>query len=130
MSTPSREPQQPLTDADVKQWLFTMDGRRFALYPKLVGTPAQVEVFWEMADLLQEAIEEVRTISAELWEGSQHICGKSAALRARSAQLLERSERCTGRKALPDGQAAEVRGVESRLLDMFRGDRFPVKKTS
>ena len=52
-----------------------------------------VEVFWEMADLLQEAMEEVRTISATLREGSQHVRGQSADLRAHSTKLIEHSTR-------------------------------------
>jgi hypothetical protein len=121
MSTPAQESPQPLTAADVEQWMCMIDERRFHLYPKLVGTPAQVEVFWEMADLLQEAIEEVRVISAQSREESQAIRAKGQALRDHSAQLLERStaamERCA---PFTPPRPEAIRQAESQMLEIFK----------
>jgi hypothetical protein len=128
MSTPSQEARQPLTAADVAQGLCTRDERRVALSPKRGGTHRHVEVFWEMAALFQEAMEEVRTIRATRREGSQYVRGQSADLRAHSTKLREQSTRVRERMALPDGRSAALREAESRRLEMVRGDHYPSKE--
>jgi hypothetical protein len=129
MSTPSQEPPPPLTATDVAQWLCTMDEHRFTLYLKVGGTQVHVEVFWERAELLQEAMEEIRTISAALREEGQHVRDTSADLRAYSTKLREQSARRRECRALPKGGSAEGRAAESRLLELFKGNIHPSKES-
>ena len=80
MSTPSENPAMPLTATHVETWLITMNQKRFALYARTKEPHAQAVIFWEAADLLSEAIEEIRVISAALRErGADELTARLAA---------------------------------------------------
>jgi hypothetical protein len=62
-----------------------------------------------MSKLLQEAIEEVRVVSAALREESQALRAHASALRDHATEVLERSAPCDGpfRSTLQETQAAK-----------------------
>jgi len=121
MSASPYEPETSVTAAQVDNWLYTINKKRFKLYPTLVDSQVPVEVCWKLADLLQEAVEEVRVISANLREGSQELCGRAAGLRKRSTALLDRSARAaeySPQCASPPPE--EVQKAESQMLAIFK----------
>jgi len=121
MSTPSHKSETPVTAVQVDNWFYTINEKRFKLYPKLAGSQVPVEVCWEMADLLQEAIEEVRVISVSLRENSQALCGRAHGLRKHSTELLQRSARAAEQRfqfAPPPPE--DVQQAESQMLAIFK----------
>ena len=92
MSMPSENPTMPLTATHIETWLTTMNQKRFALYARTKEPHVQAVVFWEAADLLSEAIEEVRVISASLREDSKALRGRATGLLEHSNELLERNQ--------------------------------------
>src|SRR5262250_3309272 len=82
MPVPSNGPQQSFTSQEVDAWLLAATEKHAELQRQ--------EAFADISALLQEAFEEVRVISASLRDGSQVARGESAALRARSNQLMKR----------------------------------------
>ena len=90
MSTPSENPARPLTATQLETWLITMNQKRFALYARTKDPHAHAVIFWEAADLLSEAIEEIRVISAALREDSAALRGRVTGLLEHSTELLER----------------------------------------
>ena len=94
MSLPSQEPIQPITTAQVEEWIDAATLRRLQLHFKATEplySPERAEAFLEMGELLEEAIEEVRVVNAALREQSEQ-------LRARIPELLERSARLQGER--------------------------------
>lgn len=90
MSTPLDNPEMPVTATQVETWLTTMNQKRFALYARTKEPHVQAVVFWEAADLLSEAIEEVRVISAALREQSDVLLHRASALREHANELGQR----------------------------------------
>ena len=88
MST-SQGPEKPITLERVKDWIDATRRKRLGLH-LLATEPGNStrrhDAFMHMSELLKEAIEEVRVISASLREGSEE-------LRAKASQLREYSER-------------------------------------
>jgi hypothetical protein len=81
----------PLTHAQVEQWIYTTTRKHADLHRQLLEPVHHTErekVFLEMSRLLQDAIEEVRVISAQLQEESQAAQTRSAHIVAESAPLL------------------------------------------
>jgi len=98
MSRRSHDPQQPLTAAQVEQWITATSSMRLHLHILATAPWHSVErhaAFTQMSELLQDAIEEVRLISASLREGSQCLRDRSTELCEHSARLLKRSTRVT-----------------------------------
>ena len=76
----------------------------------------------EISKLLQEAIEEVRVISASLQEDSQALRSRATALRQHSDVLLERGRSPLERLPQCAPSPQEIHEAEHRVLDMFRDD--------
>lgn len=88
MSTSSHGPAKSITLEQVADWIDASRRKRLELH--LLATEPwnstrRHEAFMHMSELLKEAIEEVRVISASLREESEQ-------LRARASQLREYSE--------------------------------------
>jgi hypothetical protein len=91
MSTPSHEPQQPLTAAQIEAWVLSASRKHLQLYLQGIEplyNPRRDESFMEISNLLREALEEVRVVSAQLREESQAVRFRSAEILAKSALLL------------------------------------------
>ena len=129
MATPPYGPQQSLTPQDIDAWLLAAAERRAALHRKAASPwPSHYlqDVVTEMSDLLQEALEEVRVISAQTRAESQAVRAKGHALCARSAHLLAQSTAARERLEpfLPPPPKALCE-AESQILEMFRDDCKP-----
>src|SRR5262245_49346446 len=73
MFTSSDQPKPPLTAAELDEWVATTATKRLQLHLKAVEplySTQRQQAFMVMSDLLQEAIEEVRVVSASLREDS------------------------------------------------------------
>ena len=122
MSSSPHGLQKSFTAEEVHEWLHTAQRKHLELHvlaTQSQQSPEGAVAVTRMSDLVQDAIEEVRVISASLREGSQMVRGESADLRAYSTQLLEqcaRSMECMA-QFLPDHQ--EMQETERRMLDMF-----------
>jgi len=87
-----------MTVEQLEQWIIVTSRKRcdvHVLATEPWQSPARQAAFTQMSELLQDAIEEVRLISASLREGSQCIRDRSTELCEHSARLLERSTRLT-----------------------------------
>jgi hypothetical protein len=95
MPPPSTGPQTPVTAQQVEEWLQAIHRKCVELslhaMEPLYNTRRELAVM-EMSHLLQEAIEEVRVVSASLREQSQAILDHSSEVRAYSQQLEKRSK--------------------------------------
>ena len=97
MSVFSYVPQQGFTPQEIDAWLLAAKEKRAALHLQAAApwhSKEHHEAFTQMSDLLQQAFEEVRVISASLREGSQCVRDHSTELREHSTQLMAR---CTSR---------------------------------
>ena len=87
--------QKPVTAQQVEEWLQATNRKCLELslhaMEPLYNTKRELAVI-EMSHLLQEAIEEVRVVSASLREQSQAIRAHSSEVRTYSKQLEKRSE--------------------------------------
>ena len=96
MSTPVNGPSTSFTLADIQEWLATTKRKGLELH-LLAAEPLyntrREWAFMEMSTLLQEAIEEVRVMSASLQEHSTALHARATGLRERSTALLERGRR-------------------------------------
>ena len=123
MSRPSKGPQKPITAEQLAQWLSTASRKRLDLH-LLAAEPSnsrqRYEAFMDMSDLLQEAFEEVRVISASLREGSQVVRGESADLRAYATQLLDQCAKSMEQMSQLASSAEEVLKAESQILEIFK----------
>jgi len=126
MATHPNGSPQSLTPQDIDAWLLAAAERRAALHIKAASPwPSHYlqDVLTEMSDLLQEALEEVRVMSAQSREESQAVRAKGHALRARAARLLEQStaalERCASFTPPPPEAIHEA---EKRMLELFKGE--------
>ena len=95
MPPPSSGPQKPIIAEQVEEWLQAIHRKCLELtlhaMEPLYNTRRELAVM-EMSHLLQEAIEEVRVVSASLREQSQAILDHSSEVRAYSQQLEKRSK--------------------------------------
>jgi hypothetical protein len=95
MPPPSNGPQRPITAEQVEEWLQAIKRKRVELTLRamepLYNTRRELAIM-EMSHLLQEAIEEVRVVSASLREQSQAILDRSSEVRAYSKQLEKQSK--------------------------------------
>jgi hypothetical protein len=127
MSTLPDGPQKFFTSQEIDAWLRSAKEKRAQLHLKAAGPwhNDQIhEAFVDMSELLQEAFEEVRVISASLREGSHVVRSESADLQAHSARLMEQSTTLIERMSQFVAPSSEkVQEAESRLLDMFKGNR-------
>jgi signal transduction histidine kinase len=90
ISTSSHGPQKPITREQVEDWIHTTRRKRLELH--LLATEPwnstrRHDAFMHMSELLKEAIEEVRVISASLREGSEEWRAKASRLRECSKRL-------------------------------------------
>ena|SRR5215831_10283738 len=95
MSTPIGPPKS-FTLPEIQAWIDAAQRKRLDLY--LLATEPLYNsrrewAFLEMSKLLQEAIEEVRVISAALQDNSQALRSQATALRQHSTALLKREFR-------------------------------------
>ena len=97
MSTPTGPPKS-FTLPEIQAWIDATKRKRLDLY-LLAAEPLYNSrrewAFLEMSKLLQEAIEEVRVISASLQEDSQALRSHATELRQHSTALLERRRRAS-----------------------------------
>ena len=126
MATHPNGSPQSLTPQDIDAWLLAAAERRAALHIKAASPwPSHYlqDVVTEMSDLLGEALEEVRVVSAQSREESQAVRAKGQALCERSARLLAQSAAARKRleQFLPPPPEA-LHEAESRVLEMFRED--------
>src|SRR5262247_785213 len=125
MSTPTNGLQPSFTLPEIQAWIETTNRRRDDLYLLAAEPLYNTRREWalrEMSQLLAEAIEEVRVISASLQDDSQALRSRAATLRHHSHALIERG-RSTSEclpQCVPSPQ--EVHEAERRVLDMFRED--------
>jgi len=125
MSTPTNGLQPSFTLPEIQAWIETTNRRRDDLYLLAAEPLYNTRRAWalrEMSQLLAEAIEEVRVISASLQDDSQALRSRAATLRHHSHALIERG-RSTSEclpQCVPSPQ--EVHEAERRVLDMFRED--------
>src|SRR5262245_37705390 len=126
MSSPPNNPKPSFTRYDIDAWLLAAAERRAALHCKAASPwPSHYlqDVVTEMSDLLGEALEEVRVVSAQSRVESQAVRAKGQALCERSAHLLAQSTAARERleQFLPPPPEA-IREAESPILEMFRED--------
>ena len=113
MSVPSDGLQKSFTSQEVDAWLLAATEKHAELQRQ--------EAFADISELLQEAFEEVRVISASLREGSQVVRGESAGLLAHSAQLRKRGTTLMERMAqFAPPSPEEVQKAEKRFLECFQ----------
>jgi hypothetical protein len=125
MSVFSHGPQQGFTPQEIDAWLLAAKEKRATLHLQaaaLRNSNERHEAFTQMSDLLQQAFEEVRVISASLREGSQCIRDHSTELREHSTQLRARCTQLMERTAQVIPSPQEIHEAERRMLDMFRDD--------
>lgn len=95
MPPPSTGSQKPVTAEQVEEWLQAIHRKCLELslhaMEPLYNTRRELAIM-EMSHLLQEAIEEVRVVSASLREQSQAIRDHSSAVRAYSQHLEKQSK--------------------------------------
>jgi len=125
MSPPTNGLQPSFTLPEIQAWIETTNRRRDDLYLLAAEPLYNTRRAWalrEMSQLLAEAIEEVRVISASLQDDSQALRSRAATLRHHSHALIERG-RSTSEclpQCVPSPQ--EVHEAERRVLDMLRED--------
>jgi hypothetical protein len=109
MSVPAQEPEQPLTAAQVDEWVRNATLKRLELHLRATESfsGARAQAFWEMSKLCKDAIEEVHVVSVQLRQESQVARGRSADILADSARLL----------------APYTTSAESQLLQIFKGNK-------
>src|SRR5215475_13236970 len=94
MPPPSSRPQKPIIAEQVEEWLQAINRKYLELslhaMEPLYNTRRELAIM-EMSHLLQEAIEEVRVVSASLREQSQVIRDYGSEVRAYSQQLEKQS---------------------------------------
>jgi signal transduction histidine kinase len=124
MSTLPNGPQKSFTAQEVDAWLLAAQEQRARLHLQAAQpwpSLARHEAFTEMSALLQEALEEVRVVSAQLREHSQATLAKVADLQERSARLIAQGATCRERPApFAPPSPEEVRQAERRLLEFFK----------
>src|SRR5262249_62182692 len=95
MPPPSTGPQKPIIAEQVEEWLQAINRKRLELslhaMEPLYNTRRELAVM-ELSHLLQEAIEEVRVVSASLREQSQAIRDYSSEVRTYSQHLETQSK--------------------------------------
>ena len=128
MPPPSSGPQNPIIAEQVEEWLQAIHRKCLelslhALEP-LYNTRRELAIM-EMSHLLQDAIEEVRVVSASLREQSQAIRDHSSAVRAYSKQLEKQSKlhqekpsiaQCTERAKSLDNRVSQFKMQLRRAL--------------
>jgi len=92
MSTLSNGPEKPIAVEQVEDWIYAASRKRLELH--LLATEPlynslRARAFIEMSTLLNDAIEEVRVISASLREESKELRAHAAKLREYSERLQE-----------------------------------------
>ena len=133
MSIPPTGLQPSFTLPEIQAWIETTNRKRDDLY-LLAAEPLyntrRAWAFREMSQLLAEAIEEVRVISASLQDDSTALRSRAATLRHHSDVLLERGRSPLERlpQCVPSPQ--EVHEVERRVLDMCREDARQLRSHS
>jgi len=125
MSTPPTGLQPSFTLPEIQAWIDTTNRKRDDLH-LLAAEPLyntrREWAFREMSQLLAEAIEEVRVISASLQDDSQALRSRATALRQHSHALIERGRRASDQRGQCVPQSQETSEAERRMLDMFRED--------
>jgi hypothetical protein len=117
MPPPSSGPQKPIIAEQVEEWLQAIHRKCLelslhALEP-LYNTRRELAVM-EMSHLLQEAIEEVRVVSASLRDQSQAIRDYGSEVCAYSQQLKKQSKRHQEKQSI--AQCAEhAKSLEERV---------------
>src|SRR6266436_9892861 len=94
MSTPSHGSPPPLTVSQVEDWIATATtkhGELHLLATEPLYSTLRDHAVLQMSKLLQEAIENVRVMSAALREESQAVPAHVATLREHSDQLINTS---------------------------------------
>jgi hypothetical protein len=94
MGSPQHVPHEPPASEQLRVWLVSAESKHVELQRLLLHEPfysplreAALRQEW---DLLQEALDEVRALNANLQEASQGLCTRSHALRQRSTALGKR----------------------------------------
>jgi hypothetical protein len=117
MPPPSSGPQKPVTARQVEEWLQAVNRKCLELslhaMEPLYNTRRELAVM-EMSHLLQEAIEEVRVVSASLREQSQAIRDHSSEVRAYSQHLETQSKLHQEKPSIAQG-AERAKSLEDRV---------------
>jgi hypothetical protein len=95
MSTPSPGPGKPITLEQVEDWIDTTRRKRLELHVLATepwNSTRRHDAFIHMSELLKEAIEKVRVISASLREGNEELRAKASRLREDSERLQDGSQ--------------------------------------
>jgi hypothetical protein len=111
MSTPSHGSPPPLTPSQVEEWMataHTKHGELHLLATEPLYSTLRDQAVLQMSKLLQEAIENVRVMSAALRDESQAVPAHVATLREHSDQLINTSTPFEIQVRTRDMQQAEV----------------------
>ena len=99
MSPHSPEAHKAFTPEQVNEWMSATEKKRLELY-LLAAEPLynsfRESALIQMSELLKEAIEEVRVVSASLQEESKALRLHASELREYSTELIERSPQPRG----------------------------------
>jgi hypothetical protein len=120
MSRPPQGLQQSFTLPEIQAWIDTTKQKGDDLHLLAAEPLYNTRRAWavrELATLLQEAIEEVRVISASLQEDSQALCARATALRHHSDVLLARGRSSVERLPPCAPSPQERPAAEHRVLD-------------
>jgi hypothetical protein len=83
----------PIVPEQTEQWITYTSRKRLDLHALALepwDSPERNAAFTQMSELLQDAIEEVRIISAALREQSDILLNRAAALQERANQIQKR----------------------------------------
>ena len=118
MPPPSTGPHKPVTARQVEEWLQAVNRKCLELslhaMEPLYNTRRELAVM-EMSHLLQEAIEEVRVVSASLREQSQAIRDYSSEVRTYSQHLEKTIQIAPGSAEYRPVRRAREESGRSRL---------------
>ena len=93
MSALTQGPQPPITAEQVDEWMSAMTRKRkdvHALLQEPLYNTRRDQAVMDLGCLLEEALEEVRVLSASLRAESQALRARAAALRERSTEIQKR----------------------------------------
>ena len=119
MSISPHGSQKSFTAEEVQEWLHTAQRKHLELHALATAFPQSPEcavAVTHMSALFEDALEEVRVISASLREESQTV-------RQQVKDIREYAKHLAPVQPTPE----EIRDAESRFLAMFKGDIPPGK---
>jgi len=95
MAISSQSPREAIDVDHIDHWITTATNKRLELLIRAAEPLylARANAFTEMAELLKDAIEELRVLSATLRQESQELRTHASGLKEKSKELQARSKR-------------------------------------